>query len=115
MAKQIKFDQIDEYVAGQLKKLISVATLETERRLKLLTPVDTGRLRVGWQTTLGDYRSSVFNNVAYAAPVIAGVDLPPSWGGRYRSRQGASPFLDVVAKDMQSYVLAEAARIASSS
>ena len=29
----------------------------------------------------------IINNVEYAEPVIYGTSLPPSWQGRYRTRQ----------------------------
>lgn len=115
MARQIKLSQISDYTRGQISILIRAATLEADRRLKLLTPVDTGRLRENWQTEIQELSGSVYNNLPYAAPVIAGKNYPPSWGGRYRSRQNAKPFLAIVQKDIQTYVEAEANRIAQSS
>ena len=112
MARKIRLDQIDEYIEGKLSELVRSGTLETERRLKLLTPVDTGRLRSGWQRTIEPREGTVFNNLPYAEPVVAGRNLPPSWGGQYRTRQGAQPFLDLVAKDMTTWFNKEANRIA---
>lgn len=112
MARNIRLDQIDEYVEENLSKLVKAATFETEARLKLRTPVDTGRLRASWQRTIEPLKGTVFNNLPYAAPVIAGENYPPSWGGQYRTRQGAQPFLDLVAKDMTTWLNAEASRIA---
>ena len=111
MARQIKLDQIDDYAREQLELLIRTATLEAEARLKVRTPVDTGRLRSNWQITQEPLRGSVFNNLPYAAPVIAGTNLPPSWQGVQRTE----PFLDIVAKDIQTYVEREAGRIGRSS
>lgn len=111
MARTIKLDQIDEYAREQIKTLIKTATLEADRRLKLNTPVDTGRLRASWQIKQEEFSGSVFNNLPYAAPVIAGVDLPPSWKGIQRT----TPFLDSVAKDIQTYIDAEAGRIGRTS
>jgi hypothetical protein len=107
MARQIKLDQIDDYAREQVVKLVRVATLEADRRLKAETPVDTGRLRQSWQTVVQDFDGRVFNNVEYAAPVIAGTNLPPSWQGKQRT----TPFLDIVAKDIQTWVTSEAAKI----
>jgi len=115
MARTIRLDQIDDYVRENLKKLVKAATLEAERKLKERTPVDTGRLRINWQTQIGELEGSVSNNLPYAAPVVAGTDFPPSWGGQYRTRQGAEPFLDIVTKDVQTYVDSEARRIGNQS
>lgn len=112
---EIRLDQIGQYTRGQVSKLVRTGTLEADRRLKERTPVDTGRLRNSWQTQVEELKGKVSNNLPYAAPVIAGVDLPPSWGGKYRTRQGAEPFLDIVAKDLQTWIETQARRIARDS
>jgi len=109
--RQIRLDQIDDYALDQIKTLVKVATLETDRRLKLNTPVDTGRLRASWQIKQEEFSGAVFNNLPYAPPVVAGVDLPPSWKGIQRT----TPFLDAVAKDIQTYIDSEAGRIGRTS
>lgn len=109
MARKIRLDQIDSYVSGRIQKLVRVATLEADRRLKQETPVVTGRLKIGWQKVVEPFNGSVFNNVEYAAPVVAGTDLPPSWQGQQRT----TPFLDIVAKDLQPWVEAQARKIAN--
>jgi len=111
MARIIKLNQIDEYVQEQVSKLVRVGVLQAEAQLKERTPVDTGRLRLSWQKTVEPLRGSVFNNLPYAAPVVAGVNYPPSWGGQYRTRQNAEPFLDIVAKDVQTWMEAQAFKI----
>jgi len=111
MARTIKISDIGDYSRQQIETLVRVATFEAEARLKARTPVDTGRLRSNWQRTLEPLRGSVFNNLPYAAPVIAGTNLPPSWQGIQRTE----PFLDIVAKDIQTYVEQEAARIGRNS
>lgn len=111
MARNIKLSEIGQYAEENLSELVRAATLETDSRLKTLTPVDTGRLRASWQKTIEPLQGSVFNNLPYAAPVVAGVDLPASWQGQQRT----VPFLDLVAKDIQTWVTAEAERIARSS
>lgn len=107
MAREIRLDEIDDYAREHLIKLVRAATLEADRRVKAETPVDTGRLRESWQTVVQDFDGKVFNNVEYAAPVITGTDLPPSWQGQQRT----TPFLDIVAKDIQTWVTTEAAKI----
>jgi hypothetical protein len=57
---------------------------------------------------------SVHNNLPYAEPVLTGNNLPPSWKGRWRSKnnqieQGYIPYM--VAKDMQDFIKKNADRI----
>lgn len=40
---------IGNYMGDQLEKLLRVTVLETDSRLKLQSPVDTGRFRFSWQ------------------------------------------------------------------
>jgi hypothetical protein len=115
MARKITLKDIDPYIKGQLSKLIRVSILQAETKLKELTPVDEGRLRESWQKTIEPFSGTVFNNLPYAEPVVAGTSLPPSWGGQYRSRQGAEPFLDIVAKDVQTWTVQQAAKIGKES
>lgn len=113
MARQIKLGQIGDYTRGNLEELIAAATLYADGQLKEKTPVDTGALRSAWQKEIDrpNLKGQVFNNLVYAEPVVAGTSLPPSWGGQYRTRQGAQPYLDLVAKNVQTYVVSEAERI----
>lgn len=113
--RRIKIEQIGDYSKGNVTQLVRVATLQAETKLKERTPVDTGRLRNSWQRTVEPLVGTVFNNLPYAEPVVAGQNFPPSWGGQYRTRVGAEPFLDIVAKDIQTYVETEAKRIARDS
>lgn len=114
MARKINVNQIDDYMRRRVSILVRAATLEADRRLKMLTPVDSGDLKIAWQIQQEEFKGVVYNNLPYAAPVIAGRDLPPSWGGQYRTKQNASPFLFTVQKDIQTYVLSEAERISRS-
>jgi hypothetical protein len=113
VARQIRIDQIADYARGNLEKLVVAATLYADGQLKEKTPVDTGRLRLSWQKEIDrpNLTGRVFSNLAYAEPVVKGTNLPPSWGGEYRTRQDAQPYLDMVEKNVQTYVDAEAARI----
>jgi hypothetical protein len=127
---------IGKYMGDQLETLLRVTVLETDARLKLQSPVDTGRFRVSWQIgqnaadstpapegsydaditppkgsnyqpgqeKLGNYYS-IHNNLPYAEPVARGTNLPPSWGGRYRTKQGTVPgYPDLIAREMQRFV-----------
>ena len=49
MARTIQVGDIGDYASQQMEKLLRVAVLETDNRLKQASPVDTGRFRVSWQ------------------------------------------------------------------
>lgn len=49
MARTIQVGDIGDYASQQMEKLLRVAVLETDARLKAASPVDTGRFRVSWQ------------------------------------------------------------------
>lgn len=136
MAGTIKFEDIGSYAEGQFNKLITAAVLETDKRLKLRSPVDTGRFRASWaigQNSApskgkdpGEYRQpppptavnyqlgnekagnvySVHNNLIYAEPLAIN-------GSRKSGVPGG--WVDSIAKDIQTYVNAEADRIGRSS
>ena len=53
---------------------------------------------------------SVHNNLPYAEP-LAGGSYPPSWGGQYRSKQASPGWVQGIAKDIQGFVVANAAKI----
>lgn len=48
MARTIKVSDIGNYAEQQFEKLLRVAVLETDRKIKEKSPVDTGRFRLGW-------------------------------------------------------------------
>ena len=90
--------KIDFGLDGFGEEVVKQATDTLHSKLKLYeaasnggigTPVDTGVLIGRWQKTMdSSSQGRVFNNLDYAAPVITGEDLPPSWGGKFRTRQG---------------------------
>jgi hypothetical protein len=49
MARTIRVADIGDYASQQMEKLLRVAVLETDSRVKQASPVDTGRFRVSWQ------------------------------------------------------------------
>ena len=87
MARQIRLDQIDDVMAEAVQELVQKTTLRWTELSKKATPVDTGNLRNGWKTDIKKFKGTIINNVEYAEPVIYGTSLPPSWGGRFRTRQ----------------------------
>jgi len=137
MARQIKIGEIGDYAERQLNLLVKAAVLTADSRLKLQSPVDTGRFMGSWAIgqnaapyeglpegeyqktppppnavnySLGDERVgnvySIHNNLIYAEPLaIKGsrkFGLPGGW-------------VDSIAKDVQTYVNAEADRIGRNS
>ena len=49
MARTIRVGDIGNYAEQQMEKLLRVAVLETDSRVKQLSPVKSGRFRVSWQ------------------------------------------------------------------
>ncbi len=87
MVRQIRLDQIDDLMEEAVQELVQRTTLRWTELSKNATPVDTGNLRLGWKTNIQKFKGTIINNVEYAEPVIYGTSLPPSWKGRYRTRQ----------------------------
>ncbi|NCW67618.1 MAG: HK97 gp10 family phage protein [Marivivens sp.] len=136
MARTIRIEDIGDYAENQFNKLITAAVLETDGRLKLRSPVDTGRFRASWAIGQnaapsegkdpGEYRQSlpptavnyqlgnekvgnvysVHNNLIYAERLAIN-------GSRKSGVPGG--WVDSIAKDIQTYVNAEADRIGRSS
>ena len=88
MVRQIRLDQIDNVMAEAVQELVQKTTLRWTELSKKATPVgETGNLRNGWKTNIQKFKGTIINNVEYAEPVIYGTSLPPSWQGKYRTRQ----------------------------
>ena len=70
-----------------------------------------GELREAWQTEIKKFRGTIINSKPYAEPVCFGVNLPPSWGGRYRTRQNTvAGFPELIGKELEQYVLKQLRR-----
>ena len=111
MARRIRVDQIDDFFEELVVDLVQATTLEWTRMVKKATPVDTGRLRAAWQTNIKKFEGNVTNNVVYAEPVCFGVNLPPSWGGQYRTRQNTvAGFPALIGKELEQYVIKQLRR-----
>lgn len=64
-----------------------------------------GELREAWQTEIKKFRGTIINNKPYAEPVCYGTNLPPSWGGSYRTRQDTTAgFPELIAKELESWM-----------
>ena len=111
MARQIKLTEIDDFFEELVVNLVAATTLEWTTRVKKATPVDTGRLRAAWPTDIKPREGTVTNNVVYAEPVCFGTNLPPSWGGRYRTRQKTvAGFPELIGKELEQYVMKQIRR-----
>ena len=87
MARQIKIEQIDDLMKEAVQELVQKTTLQWTALTKKATPRDTSNLVNSWKTDIKKYKGSIFTIVEYAEPVIYGTALPPSWGGRFRTKQ----------------------------
>ena len=115
MARQIKLTEIDDFFEELVVDLVAATTLEWTRRVKKATPVRVvykgepkggGQLRAAWQTEIKKFQGTVTNNLSYAEPVCFGTNLPPSWGGVYRTRQKTvAGFPELIGKELEQYVL----------
>ncbi len=105
MARRIKLTQVKDFYKELIVDAVAGTTLEWTRRVKKATPVDTGRLRAAWQTDIKPLEGTVTNNVVYAEPVCFGVNLPPSWGGKYRTKQKTvAGFPALIGKELEIYI-----------
>ena len=96
---------MDDFFQEKIIDLVQATTLEWTARVKKATPVDTGRLRAAWQTQIKPFEGTIINNVVYAEPVCFGVNLPPSWGGSYRTRQNTvAGFPELIGKELEQYI-----------
>ena len=131
MARTIKLAQIGSYMEGQVEQLLRATVLETDSKLKTASPVDTGRFRASWQVgennanstpaPPGDYKGtpaplkgsnyiaeqeklgnyySIHNNLPYAEPLANG-----------HSPQADAGWIDLIGKEMQSYVRSQYEKI----
>lgn len=136
MTRRIRVDQIDDYMREQLDKLMTASVLQADKSLKSNSPVETGRFRASWAIGQnaapfpgvpdGEYPTapppravnyelgrekignlySIHNNLAYAEKLaVRGsprLRIPGGW-------------VDSIAKDLQTYIDAEADRIGRNS
>ena len=121
MTRQIRIDQIDDFFEELVVDLVAATTLEWTKRVKKATPVRVvykgepkggGQLRAAWQTDIKKFQGTVTNNLPYAEPVCFGVNLPPSWGEVYRTRQKTvAGFPELIGKELEEYARREYEKI----
>lgn len=108
MAREINLTDIGDHFGDKVQKTVRKATFKAEKDIKEFTPVDTGNLRNSWQSEVQSYRGEVFTNVEYAEPVAYGTNLPPSWGGQYRTRQQTiKGYPELIAKQLEQFIADE--------
>ena len=101
MARGIRIRDIGDFCRKEIEETVGKTTIALHGKLKtyeaasrggLGTPVETANLIENWEMTLDNpLQGRVFNRVKYAAPVIMGENLPASWNGQYRTKQGTIP------------------------
>jgi len=121
MAREIKLTEINDFFEEDVVDLVAATTLEWTARVKKATPVRVvykgepkggGQLRNAWQTEIKPLKGTIINNLVYAEPVCFGVNLPPSWGGVYRTRQKTvAGFPELIGKELEQYARKEYERI----
>ena len=105
MAREINLTDIGDHFGDKVQKTVRKATFKAEKDIKEFTPVDTGNLRNSFQSEVKPYIGEVFTNVEYAEPVAYGTNLPPSWGGRYRTRQQTiKGYPELIAKQLEQFI-----------
>ena len=105
MAREINLTDIGNHFGEKVQKTVRKATFKAEKDIKEFTPVDTGNLRNSFQTKIEPYLGEVFTNVEYAEPVAYGTNLPPSWGGQYRTRQNTiKGYPELIAKQLEQFI-----------
>ena len=108
MAREINLTDIGDHFGDKVQKTVRKATFKAEKDIKEFTPVDTGNLRNSFQSEVKPYIGEVFTNVEYAEPGAYGTNLPPSWGGRYRTRQQTiKGYPELIAKQLERFIADE--------
>lgn len=110
MAREIRLSAIGEHFENKVIRTVKNATLRWEERVKKATPVDTGNLKGSWQNDIKSFVGEVFTDVEYAEPVAYGTSLPPSWGGRYRTRPETNTikgYPELIAKQLEGFIADE--------
>ena len=107
MAREIKLSGIGDHFEQKVINTVRNATLKAEADIKQFTPVDSGNLRESFDNKIEPFVGEVFTNVEYAEPVAYGTNLPPSWGGKYRTRPETNTikgYPELVAKQLEQYI-----------
>ena len=105
MAREINLTDIGNHFGEKVQTVVRKATFKAAADIKFFTPQDTGRLIGSWERDIKPFIGVVFTDVEYAEPVAYGTNLPPSWGGRYRTRrQTIKGYPELVAKQLEQFI-----------
>jgi hypothetical protein len=105
MVREIRLSGIGDHFEQKVINTVRKATFKAEADIKFFTPQDTGTLIGSWDRDIKPFIGVVFTDVEYAEPVAYGTNLPPSWGGRYRTRrQTIKGYPELVAKQLEEYI-----------
>ena len=105
MAREIRLSGIGDHFEKQVINTVRKATFKAEKDIKEFTPVDTGNLRNSFNSKVDPFIGEVSTNVEYAEPIAYGTNLPPTWGGRYRTRQNTiKGYPELIAKQLEQYI-----------
>ena len=117
MATEINLTDISDHFGEKLQRTVRKATFKGEAKIIEFTPVFRprkgesgvgGTLRNSWKSEVKPYLGIVSSNIEYAEPVAYGTNLPPSWGGRYRTRQQTiKGYPELVAKQLEQFIVNE--------
>ena len=117
MAREIRLSNIGNHFEQQVINTVRKATFKAEKDIIEFTPVFEpregesgvgGTLRNSWQSEVKPYIGIVSTNIEYAEPVAYGTNLPPSWGGIYRTRQNTiKGYPELIAKQLEQYIANE--------
>jgi hypothetical protein len=132
MARTIRIGDIGDYANNQMEKLLRASVLLTDRRLKMVSPVDTGRFRASWQvgenatSSPPDYLGNEGGPNANIPPMLKINYQDERLGNVYSvhnnlpyaeplangsSKQANAGWVQGIAKDVQGRVIAAAAKI----
>ena len=114
MAREINLNDIGDFFGEKVQKTVRKATFKAEKDIKEFTPVfqpregETGvggTLRNSWKSEVQPYIGIVSTNIEYAEPVAYGTNLPPSWGGQYRTSQNTiKGYPELIAKQLEQFI-----------
>ena len=105
MAREIRLSAIGDHFEQKVINTVRKATLKAEKDIKFFTPEDTGTLRGSYESDIKPFMGVVFTDVEYAEPVAYGTNLPPSWGGKYRTRKNTiKGYPELIAKQLEQYI-----------
>jgi hypothetical protein len=99
---------LDNYSQAELESMpmfFKVNGKTVPLKKALLERPTGGTLKGAWQSdTTRPYVGEVTNNMEYAEPVCYGTNLPASWEGKFKTRQGTvAGFPDLIGKELESW------------